>query len=238
VAPRPLHDRAAHIGVHPQKQQGMFYVGIACGTGRLTHAQLHGLAAIAERHGSASLRLTVWQNLLIPDIAEESLPDVKQGITALGLAWDTDPLHAGLVACTGNAGCKFAASDTKKHASEIADWLAARIAIRAPINIHLTGCHHSCAQHYIADIGLLGAKIEQGEDMLEGYDLHVGGGSGADAKIGRLIRPGLTVEELKPILLALLTAWQSQSDASFQAWTAMLSDDELTALCSRELVDA
>ena len=98
-------------------------------------------------------------------------------------------MRGGLVACTGNAGCKFSASDTKGHAAALVDYLEARIAVDPPVNIHLTGCHHSCAQHYIADIGLLGAKVEHGEDMVEGYDLHVGGGAGADQAIGRLIRP-------------------------------------------------
>jgi ferredoxin-nitrite reductase len=60
-----------------------------------------------------------------------------------------------MVACTGNIGCKFAASDTKGHAEEIARWCETRVALDGPINIHLTGCHHSCAQHYVGDIGLL-----------------------------------------------------------------------------------
>jgi len=138
-------------------------------------------------------------------------------------------VRGGLVACTGNAGCKLAASDTKGHAAAVADWLDARIVLDQPVNIHLTGCHHSCAQHYIADIGLLGAKV--GEDAVEGYDLHVGGGSGADAKIGRLIRPGVEFDDLPPMLLALLSAWQAGERQSFQEWTAAMSDAALLALC-------
>ncbi len=83
----------------------------------------------------------------------------------------------------------------------------------APVNIHLTGCHNSCAQHYIADIGLLGAKVERGEDMVEGYDLHVGGGAGANQAIGRLIRPAVAADELPPLVLRLLQAWMAERAA-------------------------
>ncbi len=66
--------------------------------------------------------------------------------------------------------------------------------------------------------------MEQGEELIEGYDLHVGGGVGAHARIGRLIRAKIPFDALKPMLLALLRAWQGQPE-SFQNWTAALSDD-------------
>jgi ferredoxin-nitrite reductase len=105
----------------------------------------------------------------------------------MGLSAKASSIRAGLVACTGNAGCKFAASDTKRHAEEIAQWCEARVALDGPVNIHLTGCHHSCAQHYIGDIGLLACKVEvsESEEAIEGYHILVGGGSGADAGLGR-----------------------------------------------------
>jgi ferredoxin-nitrite reductase len=239
-APRPPQDRLGHIGVHPQKQPGLYYIGVLCPVGRLTSERLHGLAAIAERHGSGTIRLTVWQNLLISDIPEASIPTVLTEIAALGLIAEASPLRAGLVACTGNAGCKFAASDTKGHAAELATWLEDRVPVDQPLNIHLTGCHHSCAQHFIADIGLLGAKVEHGEDLIEGYDLHVGGGAGAHAKIGRLLRPGIAFDAIKPVLASLLTGWLEQraTGESFQDWTARCSDETLLAICDRELAEA
>jgi ferredoxin-nitrite reductase len=237
LLPRPAQDRTGHIGVHPQKQPGLFYVGVLCPVGRLTSARLRGLADIAERFGSGTVRLTVWQNLLISDIPQASLPAALAAIDGLGLAWEATKLRAGLVACTGNAGCKFSASDTKSHATRLVDWLESRITIDRPINIHLTGCHHSCAQHFISDIGLLAAKVPKGEDMgeemVEGYDLHVGGGAGPAAKIGRLIRPGVVFDELPPMILGLLSAWRHHTDESFQAFCARHSDEELVSLCER-----
>ncbi len=140
----------------------------------------------------------------------------------LGCTHAASPLRAGLVACTGNAGCKFSASNTKGHAAGLVEWLEPRITVDMPVNIHLTGCHHSCAQHYIADIGLLGAKVERGEDMVEGYDLHVGGGAGANQAIGRLIRPAVAADELPPMVLSLLHAWMESRapGQGFQDWSA------------------
>jgi ferredoxin-nitrite reductase len=96
----------------------------------------------------------------------------------------------------------------------------------------LTGCHHSCAQHYIADIGLLATKVEQGDDLVEGYDLHIGGGAGADAAIGRLIKSGIAFAALPPMILALLSAWMTQrvEGESFQSWSAQQSDARLLTM--------
>ena len=123
---------------------------------------MRGLAEIAERFGSGTIRLTVWQNLLISDIADRDVGVCIAAIDALGLGVEASAIRRGLVACTGNAGCKFAASNTKGHALRLADYLEARVAVDLPINIHLTGCHHSCAQHYVGDIGLLASKVDRG----------------------------------------------------------------------------
>ncbi|OJU36012.1 MAG: ferredoxin--nitrite reductase, partial [Alphaproteobacteria bacterium 65-37] len=171
VAPRALADKHGHIGVHGQRQAGLNYLGVVLPVGRLTTMQMRGLAEVAERFGSGTLRLTVWQNLLISDVADRDVGVSIAALQALGLAVEASALRRGLVACTGNAGCKFAASNTKGHALKLADHLEARLAIDTPINIHLTGCHHSCAQHYIGDIGLIAVKVARGEESVEGYNV-------------------------------------------------------------------
>ena len=62
LTPRPPIDKHGHVGVHAQKQPDQHYIGIAVPVGRVTAEQLRGLAGIAERFGSATIRLTVWQN--------------------------------------------------------------------------------------------------------------------------------------------------------------------------------
>ncbi len=240
ILPRPLQDKHGHIGVHTQKQPGLNYVGVMVPQARMPAAMMRGLADAAERFGSGTLRLTVWQNLLISDIPDASLDDALSAIAALGLDWRPSPLRGALVACTGNVGCKFSASDTKRHAAELAGWLEQRISIDQPLNIHLTGCHHSCAQHYVADIGLLATKVEQGDAMVEGYDLLVGGGAGARQALGRLVRKSVPFADLPPMILSLLAAWMAQRDGDedFQSWTARQPDEALTALSEGMAVPA
>ncbi len=180
LALRPAFDRMAHIGIHAQKQPGLNWIGVVLPVGKLTCDQMRGLASIARDLGDGDIRLTVWQNLLISGVRDENVALATAAIETLGLAVKASHIRAGLIACTGNAGCKFAASDTKRHAAEIGDWCETRVPIEAPLNIHLTGCHHSCAQHYISDIGLLAAKVPAGsdDDTVEGYHLYAGGGFG------------------------------------------------------------
>jgi ferredoxin-nitrite reductase len=213
-------DRWAHVGVHPQKQAGLRYVGVVLPVGRMTCDQMDGLAAIAERFGGGSIRLTVWQNLLIPDIDEADIPAVKGAIEAIGLDWDASSVRSGLVACTGSAGCKYAGADTKANALTLATYLEARLMLNRPINIHLTGCHHSCAQHYIGDIGLEATRVEVGDEMVDGYHLCVGGGWGVERGIGRRLFDSLPFEAVPPIVERLLTHYLEARDGPEESFAA------------------
>lgn len=197
-------DRWAHVGIHPQKQADQHYVGVTVPAARLTSDQLRGLADLALRCGSGQIRLTVWQNLLIPNVRKADLETLKTGLESLGLAWQSSSFQAGLVACTGNAGCKYAASDTKRHSLQLADYLQARFTLDQPINIHLTGCHHSCAQHAIGDIGLLATKVEIEEEMVEGYHILVGGRTGLQSRIGQLLYESVPFDEVPEKLASIV----------------------------------
>lgn len=221
-----------HIGVHPQRQAGLNYLGVVVPVGRLDVAQAQGLADLAERHGSGTIRLTVWQNLLISDIPDERLVACEEGLRALSLGGSTASIRGALVACTGNTGCKFAATNTKGQALALADYLDARIALDQPINIHLTGCSHSCAQHYIGDIGLLGAKVAVGEEVIEGYHVYVGGGSGPEQKIGRELLRSIPYAEVPAAIERMLRAYLDRrlsSAESFQQFTARHDIEALRA---------
>jgi ferredoxin-nitrite reductase len=231
--PRGPIDRHGRIGVHPQKQPGLCYIGIVARASRLTAAQLRGLATIAERRGAGTLRLTVWQNLILSDVREAEIPDTVGEIEALGLATSASAIRGGLVACTGNVGCKFALADTKRHALAIADYLDPLIALDQPINIHLTGCPNSCAQHYVGDIGLVATKVDDGgEAEVEGYHLIAGGGSGADLSLGREIARDIPADTVPRHLETLLRRFLARRDAgeSFHTFANRHTVDELTAL--------
>ena len=229
--PRPAERRDGHIGFHQQKQIDNNYVGVVVPVGKLTVAQMHALSDIATRYGSGTLRLTVWQNLLISDIATADIPAVKQAIEATGLHWNASPVRAGLIACTGSTGCKFAASDTKRHAIAIADHVESRVKLDVPLNVHLTGCHHSCAQHYIGDLGLLACKV--GDDGIEGYHVYVGGGYGTRREIAAELKRDVPADEVPEFIARLLIVYmtfRSGPEEPFHAFARRHTADALLAL--------
>jgi len=241
IAPRPPADRTAHIGVHPQRQAGLNWIGVALTVGKMTAAQMRGLAEIAREYGDGDLRLTVWQNILISSVPTERVAAATQAIASLGLTTTTNAVRAGLVACTGNIGCGFAASDTKRHAEDIARWCDQRVALDGPVNIHLTGCHHSCAQHYVGDIGLLAAKVpgETEEDLVEGYHLLVGGGAGTDASLAREIYRDVKADDVPAVIERILKAYlarRSGPDETFLAFSRRHEVDALKTLATPEAV--
>ncbi len=228
--------RQKHVGVHTQRQAGLYYIGIVLPVGRMTAEQMRGLARLANQYGRGELRLTVWQNLLIPYIEAQHLDIVSNELLALGLDYRASSFRAGLVACTGNAGCKYAAANTKRHALELSDFLEQNLQFDTPVNIHLTGCHHSCAQHYIGDIGLLACRVERNEEVVEGYHLHVGGGWGERQGIGRLVRPSLTFEETKTAVHNLLASYLRRrgEQESFVSFCRAHTENELLAMTSQD----
>jgi ferredoxin-nitrite reductase len=242
LTPRPPLDRAAHIGVHAQKEPGRHWIGVALAVGKLTAAQIRGLADVARDLGDGDIRLTVWQNLIISGVPSERIAEAQAKIAALGLSTSANSIRAGLVACTGNVGCKFAASDTKRHAEEIAQWCEGRVALDGPVNIHLTGCHHSCAQHYIGDIGLLACKVQTSDDgdTVEGYHIHIGGGFGPDATIAPEIYRDVKAEDAPRTVERMLKAYlahRTSPQESFLAFTRRHEIDALRALVESEAAE-
>lgn len=237
LLPRPAFDRMAHIGVHPQKQSALNWIGVSLPLGKLTSHQMRGLSTIAHDLGDGDVRLTVWQNLLIPGVHDEKVALAIAAIRALGLDIEASHIKAGLIACTGNAGCRFAASDTKRHAAAIGEWCEPRVAMDQPINVHVTGCHHSCAQHYISDIGLIGAKVAVGEDdTVEGYHLFAGGGFGPNADVGHEVYHDLKAEDAPRFVEQLMKAYLAHRVAPNEAFLAFARRHDGATL--RQLAEA
>jgi len=232
LAPRPAFDRTAHIGVHAQKQDGLHWIGVVLPVGKLTCEQIRGLATIAQQFGDGDIRLTVWQNLLISGVPTARIQDAEAAVEKLGLTTKASSIRSGLVACTGNAGCRFAASDTKRHAEDIARWCEERVELDGPVNIHLTGCHHSCAQHYIGDIGLIACKVAVNDDgdTVEGYHILVGGGFGPQAGLAREIYKDVKAEDAPPIVERMLKAYLAQRASPAETFQAFTRRHEIPAL--------
>jgi ferredoxin-nitrite reductase len=229
--PRRPTDRAGHIGIHPQSQPDLHYIGLSIPVGRLPVAQMRAIADIADRFGSGEVRLTVWQNLLIPNIPTHYLTAAQQALTSASLNYKAGTVLSGTIACTGNQGCRFAASDTKTHAVSLANLLDDRFPIlNQPINLHVTGCHHSCAQHYIGDLGLMGVKV--GSE--EGYQVFIGGGADQDQGLARELIPAIRFTELPAKVENLLATYtqRRKSEESFLAFTRRHTIAELQSFCN------
>ena len=212
----------SHVGVFRQKQTGLNYIGVALPVGQITPKQLLRLADLADNYGSGEVRLTVWQNLIVPNIPDAFLETFKKALVHMGLHWQQSNLRSGIIACTGNSFCKFASANTKGNALELAAYLDKRFKLDQPINIHLTGCPNSCAQHYMGDIGLLGAKVKVGGVSVEGYHVFIGGGFGDNQAIGRQIFQGISFQSLKPTLEKMLSGYlrHRTPGETFQHFTA------------------
>lgn len=232
IKPRRTPDRLAHIGVHAQKQAGLNWIGLVLPVGKLTCHQIRAVAALARDLGDGEIRLTVWQNLVVSGVADANVAAALDRIEAMGLAAEASSVRAGLVACTGSTGCKFAAANTKGTAEAIANHVEGRLALDTPVNIHLTGCHHSCAQHYIGDIGLIGARVPVGDDgdTVDGFHILVGGGSGADATIAREIERNVKSEDCPAAVERLLGAYLAHRTDAAETFFAFVNRHDIDTL--------
>ncbi|TVP75064.1 MAG: NirA family protein [Puniceicoccaceae bacterium] len=216
--PRGRTLQHGHVGIYQTSEPGDNYIGVVVPVGRMLPEQMKAVAKLAERYGRGEVRLTAWQNLILPWVADADLEAVKAAIIAMGLHYQSTTISGGLVACTGNAGCKYAASNTKGHALQLAEYLEHELELDQPINIHLTGCPHSCAQHYVGDIGLLGAKVKVGEESVEGYAVVLGGGVDERQAIAHEIFPGTAFEDLKPLLRRVLLTYLEKREGKETFW--------------------
>jgi len=230
-APAPKA-KQGYLGIH-QQTDGKHYIGVLTPVGRMSVTQMLALADIADEFGRGEIRMTVWQNLIIPGVPEEKLQAAITAIQATGLDHRNNTITGGLIACTGSRGCKYAAADTKGDAVALGSHLASKMILDQPVNIHLTGCHHSCAQHYIGDIGMMGTrvKVEDGSTV-DGYNIVLGGGVDDQQAIAREVWKSVRADEIQPLVEQLLCAYLARRDEgeSFAAFSRRLSVEELQAL--------
>lgn len=224
--PRRPVEKHAWIGPRRQAQRGFTSLGVGVPVGRLSARQMHALADLATHFGRGELRLTVWQNLLIPHVADAFVPTLMRSVQRLGLFTAASFATGGIVACTGSRGCKYAAADTKGHAIALMSHLGGRIDLSAPVNLHFTGCPHSCAQHYCGDIGLVGARLADGG---EGYHVVLGGGMDHEQGVAREIFRGVRAGEINGLIEKTLRVYLARraTGETFVQWSRRHSVKEL-----------
>ncbi|EPF21619.1 MAG: ferredoxin--nitrite reductase [Microcystis aeruginosa Ma_MB_F_20061100_S19] len=197
-------EKRDHLGVFPQKQEGLSYIGLCVPVGRLFADDMFDLARIAEVYGSGELRLTVEQNLIIPNIAAENMPTLLTEPLLAKFTPNPTPLQRALVSCTGAQFCNFALIETKNKAVDLIRQLDAELNIPRGVRMHWTGCPNSCGQPQVADIGLMGTKARKDGKTVEGVDLYMGGKVGKDAHLGSCVQKGIPCEDLKSVLTSIL----------------------------------
>ncbi|MEP0856239.1 ferredoxin--nitrite reductase [Trichocoleus sp. DQ-U1] len=198
-------DKRDHIGVYPQKQPGLNYVGLHVPVGRLYAHEMFELARMAEVYGGGEIRLTVEQNLIIPNIPDTRLsPFLEEPLLQERLSIDPAILNRGLVSCTGSEFCGFALIETKNRALALIQELEEELIQPHPVRIHWTGCPNSCGQPQVADIGFIGTKTRKDGQTVEAVDIWMGGKVGKDAHLGKEIMKKVPCEDLKSVVRDLL----------------------------------
>lgn len=204
AAPKSKH---GHLGIHPQSD-GLNYIGILIPVGAMSCSQVAGICDIADQYGRGEIRLTVWQNLIIPGIPSENIAAAAAAIIAAGFDYRPSSITGGIIACTGSRGCKYAAAETKGNAIALGDYLKDRVTLDTPLNIHFTGCPHSCAQHYIGDIGMMGIRVkDQSGGSVDGYNVVLGGGVDDTQAVAREIFKSIPATHIPPLIERLLQVY-------------------------------
>ncbi|KAL3326269.1 hypothetical protein AABB24_037117 [Solanum stoloniferum] len=198
-------ERREYLGVHPQKQEGYSFVGLHIPVGRVQADDMDELARLADEYGSGELRLTVEQNIIIPNI-ENSKIDALLNEPLLKNRFSPDPpiLMRNLVACTGNQFCGQAIIETKARSMKITEEVQRLVSVTQPVRMHWTGCPNTCGQVQVADIGFMGCLTRKEGKTVEGADVFLGGRIGSDSHLGEVYKKSVPCEDLVPIIVDLL----------------------------------
>jgi sulfite reductase (ferredoxin) len=230
-----------HVGVHRQRQHGLCYVGLPVVRGRVTPAQLRGVAALAERFGSGQVRTTTMQNLLVLDVPEARVGPLAREIETLGFPLDASPFRRGTVACTGSEFCKLALTETKGFARHLVGELEERLpGFDRHVRINVTGCPNSCGQHWIADIGIEGKKLKVDGALADAYYFCVGGAVGRHQAVARPVGYRVAATDVPAAIERLLRQYldDRRPGEGFREFAARHTDEELRGFLGGGLVGA
>jgi ferredoxin-nitrite reductase len=232
----PAPPPGTHLGVHAQRD-GRFSLGVPVHLGLLSGGQMVELADLAGRLGG-DIRITRQQNLVLTGVPEELIPGVTESLAALGLPVDGSALRGNAIACTGEPHCNFSVTETKTRMDALVQLLEERFGPRVDdLRLHLDGCPHACAQHWVGDLGFQGTTVRDEEGRRQqAYDVFVRGSLDRPAAIGRPLFRRVPTAELDPVVVGLVQGWiDARSDGeTFRSFCDRTADGELAALAGRE----
>jgi ferredoxin-nitrite reductase len=228
---------AEHLGVQPQKQDGLVALGVPVHLGLVSGDQMVAVADLAESHGG-DVRITRQQNLVLTGVPEAQLDETLGVLAEIGLPLELDSSRGTSIACTGEPHCNFSVAETKTRLDAVIQHLESRFGNAiAGLRMHLDGCPHACAQHWVGDLGFQGTTSRDAEGKRrQAYDIFLRGGLGPDAAIARPVFRRVPAEELAGAVEGLVGGWLSERQAGedFRAFTDRLSNDELGLLAGLE----
>ena len=192
-----------HVGVFRQKQAGLNYVGLVVPVGRMTSEQMLQIAELAEIYGNGQIRLTVGQNIIIPNVPDSRIGELTKEPLLQELRYDPSEVMRGLVSCTGMDYCHFALIETKGWALKTARVLEAKLGKTQPLRMHWSGCPAGCGNHAVADIGLLGKNIKINGEVVEAVDVFAGGAAGCETNFPVKIMEDVPCEDLPDVIAGL-----------------------------------
>jgi len=231
----PVDPHRDHLGVHPQVQAGLYYLGATTLRGRFTGDQMIAVADIADRFGSGALRCTNRQNIVVLDVPDAQVDEAAASLRDVGLPTEASTFRRGVISCTGMEFCKLAIVETKERAAELIEHLERRVGdVPGSLRINLNGCPNACAQYQVADIGLQGgiARLPDGR-RVQGFILHIGGRLGEDAGFARRVASkAMPADDARYAVERIVRAYAGErpADGTFAEWAAEQSDGRLAAL--------
>ena len=230
-------DFTDHVGVHAQRQPGLFYVGAPVHLGLISGDQMIQIADVAE-HVGADIRITRLQNFIVANVPEERVDDVVARLAEIGFDINANAVRGRSIACTGEPHCNFSVTETKSRMDRLVQLLEDRFGKDADgLRMNLDGCPHACAHHWVGEIGFQGTTVRDEEGKRrQAYDIYLRGSLDRPAAIARAVFKRVPTEELDDAVVGLVGGWIAQrgEDETFRSFCDRTPDDELARLAGRE----
>jgi ferredoxin-nitrite reductase len=219
--PANVSKPGSHLGIHRQRQTGYAYLGLVLSLGQISIDQLHSLGHLAYQYGDGSLRLTPWQNVILPHVLDTELPNLIQALEELGLQTNAHHPAGSIAACRGKPGCQAAETDSHTHAQILIQRLIDKL--DQPLQIHISGCAKGCAHPLGSDIALLGVSNGQ----IEGYEIYRRSGN---KTFGQLLFSVMPVERAIEMIDRMILIYQQQRHTTSESFAAFIQRHSLSDL--------
>lgn len=223
--------RGDHVGVHQQKEGGLYYVGLNVAVGRMGGESFVEAARLAEEYGDGEIRLATDQNLIITGVPEERLDALLDEPLLKKHSPNPGAFERGVVACTGSEFCRFGIVETKIRAVEWAREMDERVGElgQDAVRMHFSGCSASCAQPQIGDVGFRGEIARKDSRLVEGVDIGLGGSLGEDAAFIDWVEGSKPADEVPDALENLFRRYKEErrDGERFHEWARRRQNKEL-----------